>query len=191
MVFHSDVGNLLYPINQQDTWYIYRVDSFIEPGPQPLSDVGNQLWFGVKRDKQIQRAQEQAEDILAANSNVNDLSAFSLTDTTLQVQETETAFKMTDYVTNLGKDYIFNAAAFAAPVGTVIGPIQGKYGSYFLQVVTRDDNETMMKKYEQEAEDFRTTYFGNIDRTAYQRFITMLTAGADIEDNRHKFGRDY
>jgi peptidyl-prolyl cis-trans isomerase D len=191
MVFHSEVGEVLYPISHQDSWYIYRIDSFIEPGAPSLSELGNRLWFQVKRDKQITRAQEQAEEILAANSGVSDLDSFTLSDTTLQVYMTETPFKMTDYVRDLGKDYLFNAAAFDAPIGAVIGPLQGKYGSYFLQVITRDDDSAMREKFEEEAEAFRDTYSANIDRTAYQRFITMLSDDATIEDNRYKFGRDY
>ncbi len=191
LIFHSEVGEVLYPIVHQDTWYIYRIDRFIEPGAQPMSELGNRLWFQVKRDKQITQAKVQAEEILAANSGVDDLESFALTDTTLQVHLTETPFKMTDYVTDLGKDYLFNAAAFDAPTGEIIGPLHGKYGSYFLQVVNRDDHESMLEKFEQDAETFRTTYYENINRTAYQRFITMLTDEATIEDNRYKFGRDY
>lgn len=191
LVFHSNTGEILYPIFNQDCWYIYQVDSFVEPGSPPLSEVGNRVWFQLKRDRQMAKAHEQAQGIHTANADMEDLSVFMLDDSTLVVEETETGFKLNDYVTNLGKDYLFNAAAFSAAIGEIVGPLKGKYGSYFLQVIERTDEATLREQYEQTREVSSSTYAATVDRTAYQRYIALLTNNADIIDNRFKFGRDY
>ena len=128
---------------------------------------------------------------MADNIAIDDLSAFILDDTTLVVHETESGFKMTDYVTDLGKDYLFNAAAFTAPLDAVIGPLQGKYGSYILQSIERDDIEEMRALYEKTEETTRSLFADNIERSTYQRYIALLTNEAEIVDSRYKFGRDY
>ncbi|MCD4727990.1 MAG: peptidylprolyl isomerase [Pirellulales bacterium] len=191
LVFHADIGEVLYPIHDKDVWYIYHIDSFTEAGPALFADVESRVWYQVKRDKQKQKAHAQAEEIMAANSGIDDLSAFVLNDTTLVVHETETGFKMTDYVTDLGKDYLFNAAAFMVPLGTVSEPLQGKYGSYILQRVERDDVEVIRASFEQIEESTRNLFIVTIERSSYQRYIALLTEEADIVDNRYRFGRDY
>ncbi len=190
-VFHSQAGEVLYPIYNQEIWYVYHIDSFVKAGTSPFSEVESRVWYQVKKDKQLALAQAMAEAIMAANKGVEELDKFVLHDTTLAVHETETAFKMADYVPDLGKDYLFNAAAIQAPMREIVGPLQGKYGSYILQPVARDPAEKLRTRFDEALETERSAFTETFKRTTYQRYINLLKEQADIVDNRYKFGRDY
>ncbi len=182
--FANRIGTISDIMEHESAYYMVQVRDKIEEGVTPLTEVSDQIREDLLYVKQLEALESFATD-LAAQIRTAPLRLNAIAEAeSLTVTDTQT-FSRDDYVTGVGRDPAFIAAAFTTPIGGVAGPIRGENEWYILYV---------KEHLEVEETGLDAIIAGERDRllrqqitNAFNEWVRGLRAQANIVDNRYRF----
>ncbi len=155
---------------------IARVDEVISSGTTPLSEVEEgiraQLINEKKAEKMIADLNQQnlssLEDYAEAmNSGVDSVRFVNFT---------------TQNITGIGYEPVINAVASFAPIGRIVGPMQGNLGVFVANATNRAEGTE-----EYDAEEQKAMMLNDNAYRIQMQAIETLKDELGVEDNRYKF----
>ena len=164
-----------------EAYYLARVDSLQEGGPQPLESVRDEITRRLRRTKLIEKLMPVAQNLAnAARSSSLEAAAAAQRQT---VEKSE-PFTRIDLVPGLGQFTEAIGAAFTVPVGQIGPPVRAADGVAVIRVDSR--SEASRVAFEAQKEEQRTALAQQLRQQRVQEYMLSLRESADIEDNRAK-----
>jgi len=184
--FRSDIGDVSEVLEHSSAYYVVQVRDRIEAGVQPLEDVRTQIVTELKTREAMRRLGERAEDLAARLKNRPDRFEAIAEEEGLEVQETG-SFTRNDFVSGVGREPQYIAAAFNTPVSSVAGPLESENAWYILKVT--DHVEPASDQIRSLIDSERQRLLQSRRQNAFNQWIMELRDRADIVDNRSKVFR--
>jgi peptidyl-prolyl cis-trans isomerase D len=164
-----------------DAYYLARVDSLQEGGPQQLDAVREEITRRLRRTKLIEKLLPVAQGLATAarTSTLENAAAAQR-----QTVEKSQPFTRIDLVPGLGQFTEAIGAAFTVPVGQVSPPVRTADGVAVFRVDSR--NEASKTAFEAQKDEQRTALAQQLRQQRVQEYMLSLRESAKIEDNRAK-----
>ncbi len=151
---------------------------------RPVEDVEPQIRAALLQQRNRERSKrmcEQAYERILAGMSLEQAAA----EGSLEVKTTDW-FTMAGFVPGVGREPQFLGAAFGTDVGKVSKPIEGRRGSYLLEVVEREEfNEA---DFAQQKSVLRNQLLQRKRTRVFQDWLADLKKKASIEDFRGYYG---
>ena len=105
----------------------------------------------------------------------------------LEVEETE-EFKLNDYISDIGRELKFTAAAFKLQPGELSNPVEGMRGYYLIRLIEKNEADTSL--YKTRKEDLSNQILQEKQQLLFSDWLTYLREKATIKDYRSDFFRE-
>jgi len=172
-------GDLSYEVRTPETYYLLELIEHQESRLRELSEVEAMVRNGVVRQEALVLANKRAAEIASQISSLDDLEGVD--EALASSLKVSAPFTRRGYVPGVAGDREFYNVAFASELGELSGPILGRNGVYFLEVVERIPiNED---KYEQEKDKLKETLLAQRKQMLSADWQRWLRARADIRIN--------
>ena len=155
---------------------VARVDEVIPAGTTPLSEVAEGIRAQLINEKKAEKIINELNQ-----NNFSTLEDFaeemnSRIDTVRFVNFT------TQNITGLGYEPVINAAASFAPIGKIVGPMEGNLGVFVTNVVNRTEGTDVY-----DADEQKSLILNNNAYRIQMQAIETLKDELGVEDNRYRF----
>lgn len=155
---------------------VARVDEVIPAGTTPLSEVAEGIRAQLINEKKAEKIINELNQ-----NNFSTLEDFaeemnSRIDTVRFVNFT------TQNITGLGYEPVINAAASFAPIGKIVGPMEGNLGVFVTNVVNRTEGTDIY-----DADEQKSLILNNNAYRIQMQAIETLKDELGVEDNRYRF----
>ncbi|HLW10229.1 MAG TPA: peptidylprolyl isomerase [Fermentimonas sp.] len=155
---------------------VARVDEVIPAGTTPLSEVAEGIRAQLINEKKAEKIINELNQ-----NNFSTLEDFaeemnSRIDTVRFVNFT------TQNITGLGYEPVINAAASFAPIGKIVGPMEGNLGVFVTNVVNRTEGTDVY-----DADEQKSLILNNNAYRIQTQAIETLKDELGVEDNRYRF----
>lgn len=184
--FRSDIGDVSEVLEHSSAYYVVQVRDRIEAGVQPLEDVRSQIVTELKTREAMRRLGEQAEELAGRLKERPDRFKAIVEEEGLEAQETG-SFTRNDFVSGIGREPQYIAAAFNTPVSSVVGPLESDDAWYVLKVT--DHVEPASDQIRSLIDSERQRLLQSRRQNAFNQWIMELRDRANIVDNRSKVFR--
>jgi peptidyl-prolyl cis-trans isomerase D len=164
-----------------EAYYLARLDSLTPGGPQALAEVREDIRRRLARQKRIEKLMPMASQLVSA-ARASTLEA-AAAQSKLMVDRTG-MFTRVDAVPGLGQFSEAIGAAFAAPVGQVVGPVRTADGVAVLRVERRVDSDRAAFEAQKQAQ--RNALTQSLRQQRVEEFLAGLREQASISDYRTK-----
>jgi peptidyl-prolyl cis-trans isomerase D len=172
-------GDLSYVIRTPDAFYLLELIEIQENRLRELSEVEELVRNRVVRQEALVLASKRADEIASQITSLGDVEGVD-ENLASSVRLSE-PFTRRGYIPGVVGDREFHNVAFASELGELSGPILGRNGVYFLEVVERIPIDT--EKYEQEKEKLRESLLAQRKRMLSADWQRWLQRRADIRTN--------
>src|SRR5690554_1072741 len=155
---------------------VARVDEVIPAGTTPLSEVAEGIRAQLINEKKAEKIINELNQ-----NNFSTLEDFaeemnSRIDTVRFVNFT------TQNISGLGYEPVINAAASFAPIGKIVGPMEGNLGVFVTNVVNRTEGTDVY-----DADEQKSLILNNNAYRIQMQAIETLKDELGVEDNRYRF----
>lgn len=180
--FNNDKNSISDAISTSRGYVVAEVTSVMPEGVQPFNKVVNIIKPKVIKEKQYQKAEQTASNIVSKIGG--DLSKASSIDPKVTVKETG-EFTFFRSIPGIGTDYNFSAAALKAPIGKITGPVKGQQGYYLMKVLSRTPFDSTA--YEVQKNKIMARIINEKKNSFFPEWLAKLKKDADIVDHRNQF----
>lgn len=182
--FANRIGTVSDLMEHMSAYYVIQVRDKIEAGIASLDDVIEQIRDDLIFEKTLAALKPLGERIALQMQEQPARFAAIAEAESLNVEEA-TSFSRNDYVTGVGRDPTFIAAAFALPLGEVSNLVQGSDFWYIIKVTEHTElaEEGLQTLIESEKERLLNSRI----QAAYSEWVRGLRNSAKIVDNRTNF----
>ncbi len=167
--------------DDEQGYYIVRLDSLHAGGVQPFERVKEELKTIVARQKLLDKSMADAKALASAAAGSSLEAAAQAKG--LKVDK-EGPFARASTVPALGMISEAMGAAFSLPAGTVSEPVKTELAAYLLRVDRRVESDE--KAFEAQKEQQRTQVTRGVREQRVRMFLDNLRKSAKIDDNRKK-----
>ncbi len=181
--FQNDIGEISEVREHSSAYYVVQVRDKIEAGIQPLELVRSQIVTELKTREAMSRLGERAGELAARLKQRPDRFRAIAEEEGLEALATGT-FTRNDFVSGIGRDPQYIAAAFNTPVSSVVGPIESDDAWYVLKVT--DHTEPASEQLRSVIESEKQRLLQSRRQNAFNQWLIELRDRADIRDNRSK-----
>jgi peptidyl-prolyl cis-trans isomerase D len=162
-----------------DAYYLARLDSLVQGGPQSLAEVREEIRGRLSRDKKMQQLLPRAQSLSAAAQSGSLEAAARTAGVTV---DTTPAFTRGMLVSGLGQFNEAVGAAFGLPQGKVSQPIVTQQGVYVIRVDRRVQADKGSWQAQKSAQRDQIT--GMLREQRVRDYIAGLRESAKIVDKR-------
>lgn len=177
----NPVGSVSEIMENASMFYLLQVRDRFPAGTSPLEDVRDQIESTLVHDKTLESLHQQSDALATQLKKRPDRFQALADEMGYDVGDTG-PFTRNDYVSGIGRDPSFIAAAFATPAGGVAGPIKGEDGWYILKVTEHSDVSSDQLKSVIDAE--KQQLLSSRRQSAFNQWLSALRNRAKIVDNR-------
>lgn len=167
--------------DDEQGYYIVRLDSLRPSGVQPLDRVKDEVKTIVARQKLVQTAMTEAAALATAAAGSTLEAAAQAKGMTVTH---EGPFARSSSVLGLGVISEALGAAFSLPVGAVSQPIKTELAAYVIRVDKRVDADTKAFDAQKDAQRLQVTR--GVREQRVRMFLDNLRKSSKIDDNRKK-----
>jgi peptidyl-prolyl cis-trans isomerase D len=169
-----ETGDVTPPVAVGQGLAVFQLQETRRPEPAPLEDVRDRVVEDLKTARARERAEAAAERLLAAKGSLRERA--ERRDLELENHAAVIRGQPLPPLTNAAK-----AAAFAAPVGAVLGPFASEDGLVVLQVNGKSPSTPQQEVMERQV--LRERLLAEERATLYETFMTRLRNSANIQIN--------
>ncbi len=184
--FDGSLGKLSDIIMLNQGYGVFMISEIKDAGVTPLEQVTAQIKSSVLKQKQFDKAESYANQLVKKISANDSLSRLQQFDSHLRYGTTG-SFTSSGYVPNVGRDFNFVAVAANLRLGQISRPFEGTNGVYILQLLNSTGFDSTAYKIQ------RISIMQNMMQQEKQRIMSdwlqQLKDNASIEDNREKIFR--
>jgi len=179
--FNADVGSVSDPLETDDFYAVFTLDSISEEGIAPFEDVRTQVFTGMERDRNIEASSNFANELKAKVETGSTFKDLTVNNKTLEYVPSDKK-KLSSSFISLGKSEQLIGALLNSEKNSLIGPIKTSRGYglvKILEISTFDSTNWNSQK------NIIKTDLNRIKETTnYQNWMSNLKENAEIIDNR-------
>jgi parvulin-like peptidyl-prolyl isomerase len=184
-IFNATIGEVSDPIENDNFFAVFTVDSVLAPGSKPFEDVKD----AIKSQMTRERTTDETE-ILSGEfrKQVDDGAPFdSLIAWNENLEHAEKDKKtLSRGFTSIGRGNFINGALLNAQAGELLGPIKTSRGYTLMKVLEVQEFDSTT--YVVQKDGLRTTLQRQKRNAAYGDWLNAKTEEAEIVDNRKFHG---
>ncbi|MFN2383328.1 MAG: peptidyl-prolyl cis-trans isomerase [Gemmatimonadota bacterium] len=178
-VFANAAGSVSGALEQDNVYYVVRVDARYPEGYVALDRVADEIRVTLQREKKLAAVRELAPRIRDAVRQQGLEGAAARHN--LEVRTTD-FFTRANNIPGIGSGTAVAGAAFGLAQGQVAGPIEGPRGLYFIRLLELQPYDPTA--FEREKGVLRDELKGQKTRETFETWLEALRERAEIEDNR-------
>ena len=179
--FNADVGSVSDPLETDDFYAVFTLDSISQEGIAPFEDVRTQVFTGIERDRNIEASSNYANELKAKVKSGSSFKELTENNKTLEYVPSDKK-KLSSSFISLGKSEQLIGALLNSEKNNLIGPIKTNRGYglvKILEISTFDSTNWTSQK------NIIKTDLNRIKETTnYQNWMSNLKENAEIVDNR-------
>ena len=179
--FNADVGSVSDPLETDDFYAVFTLDSISQEGIAPFEDVRSQVFAGMERDRNIEASSNYANELKAKVETGSSFKDLTENNKTLEYVPSDKK-KLSSSFISLGKSEQLIGALLNSEKNSLIGPIKTNRGYglvKILEISTFDSTNWNSQK------NIIKTDLNRIKETTnYQNWMANLKENAEIVDNR-------
>ena len=179
--FNADVGSVSDPLETDDFYAVFTLDSISQEGIAPFEDVRSQVFAGMERDRNIEASSNYANELKAKVETGSSFKDLTENNKTLEYVPSDKK-KLSSSFISLGKSEQLIGALLNSEKNNLIGPIKTNRGYglvKILEISTFDSTNWNSQK------NIIKTDLNRIKETTnYQNWMANLKENAEIVDNR-------
>lgn len=164
-------------------YVVFEVFEIKEEGLKSLEDVEAQIKRKIRREKQFELAEKDAQDFREKIQMPEDFERLASTDS-LQIKTAE-SFTREGTIPGVGRDVKFAGTAFALDVNEVSHPVKGSRGLYIIKMKNKED--VNQAAFEAQKESLKNQLLDTKRQAAYSSWLASIKESANIKDYRHTF----
>jgi peptidyl-prolyl cis-trans isomerase D len=175
------VGEVSELLDGDDAYFIVRLDSLKEGGPQPLSAVKEDIRRFLATKKAVEALSPTAKQLATAAAGSSLEQAATAAGKTV---EKAGPFSRTGFVPGIGQLSPVTGAAYALAVGAVSEPIVADDGVYVIRVDARQP--ASRDAFTAQLPTQRAEFTERLQQERVRQYLSALRQGADVDDRRRK-----
>jgi peptidyl-prolyl cis-trans isomerase D len=175
------VGEVSDLLDGDDAYFIVRLDSLKEGGPQPLSAVKEDIRRFLATKKAVAALAPTAKQLASAAAGSSLEQAATAAGKTV---EKAGPFSRTGFVPGIGQLSPVTGAAYALAVGAVSEPIVADDGVYVIRVDARQP--ASRDAFTAQLPTQRAQFTERLQQERVRQYLSALRQGADVDDRRRK-----
>ncbi len=181
--FSKEIGALSPALKTIQGYLVAEIIDATEEHIKPFEEVKNNILRILDIERRMENANDYANEVYRRINQGRSLEQAGANDS-LTVELAED-FSASSYITNVGRDLAFTAAAFSLDSLAVSKPVKGTKGYYIIQLLKKDafNQEEFQISYE----SIYNTLLSTKRQEAYSQWLETLRRNADIEDFRNIF----
>ena len=179
--FSTDVGSISDPLETEDFYAVFTLDSISEEGIAPFEDVRSQVITGMERDRNVEASSNYANELKAKVETGSSFKSLTESNKTLEYVPSDKK-KLSAAFISLGKSEQLIGALLNSEKNNLIGPVKTNrgYGLVKILEISSFDSTTWLSK-----KNIIKTDLNRIKETTnYQNWMNNLKEKAEIIDNR-------
>jgi parvulin-like peptidyl-prolyl isomerase len=179
--FSTDVGSISDPLETEDFYAVFTLDSISEEGIAPFEDVRSQVITGMERDRNVEASSNYANELKAKVETGSSFKSLTESNKTLEYVPSDKK-KLSAAFISLGKSEQLIGALLNSEKNNLIGPVKTNRGYGIVKVleISSFDSTTWLSK-----KDIIKIDLNRIKETTnYQNWMSNLKEKAEIVDNR-------
>ena len=179
--FSTDVGSISDPLETDDFYAVFTLDSISEEGIAPFEDVRSQVITGMERDRNVEASSNYANELKAKVETGSSFKSLTESNKTLEYVPSDKK-KLSAAFISLGKSEQLIGALLNSEKNNLIGPVKTNrgYGLVKILEISSFDSTTWASK-----KNIIKTDLNRIKETTnYQNWMSNLKEKAEIVDNR-------
>ena len=179
--FNADVGSVSDPLETDDFYAVFTLDSISQEGIAPFEDVRTQVFTGMERDRNIEASSNYANELKAKVETGSSFKDLTENNKTLEYVPSDKK-KLSSSFISLGKSEQLIGALLNSEKNNLIGPFKTNRGYglvKILEISTFDSTNWTSQK-----NIIRTDLNRIKETTNYQNWMSNLKEKAEIVDNR-------
>jgi len=179
--FNADVGSVSDPLETDDFYAVFTLDSISQEGIAPFEDVRSQVFTGMERDRNIEASSNYANELKAKVETGSSFKDLTENNKTLEYVPSDKK-KLSSSFISLGKSEQLIGALLNSEKNSLIGPIKTNRGYgivKILEISTFDSTNWNNQK-----NIIKTDLNRLKETTNYQNWMSNLKENAEIVDNR-------
>jgi len=179
--FSTDVGSISDPLETEDFYAVFTLDSISEEGIAPFEDVRSQVITGMERDRNVEASSNYANELKAKVETGSSFKSLTESNKTLEYVPSDKK-KLSAAFISLGKSEQLIGALLNSEKNNLIGPVKTNrgYGLVKILEISSFDSTTWLSK-----KNIIKTDLNRIKETTnYQNWMSNLKEKAEIVDNR-------
>ena len=179
--FSTDVGSISDPLETDDFYAVFTLDSISEEGIAPFEDVRSQVITGMERDRNVEASSNYANELKAKVETGSSFKSLTESNKTLEYVPSDKK-KLSAAFISLGKSEQLIGALLNSEKNNLIGPVKTNrgYGLVKILEISSFDSTTWVSK-----KNIIKTDLNRIKETTnYQNWMSNLKEKAEIIDNR-------
>jgi len=179
--FSTDVGSISDPLETDDFYAVFTLDSISEEGIAPFEDVRSQVITGMERDRNVEASSNYANELKAKVETGSSFKSLTESNKTLEYVPSDKK-KLSAAFISLGKSEQLIGALLNSEKNNLIGPVKTNrgYGLVKILEISSFDSTTWVSK-----KNIIKTDLNRIKETTnYQNWMSNLKEKAEIVDNR-------
>ena len=179
--FNADVGSVSDPLETDDFYAVFTLDSISQEGIAPFEDVRSQVFTGMERDRNIKASSNYANELKAKVETGSSFKDLTENNKTLEYVPSDKK-KLSSSFISLGKSEQLIGALLNSEKNSLIGPIKTNRGYgivKILEISTFDSTNWNNQK-----NIIKTDLNRLKETTNYQNWMSNLKENAEIVDNR-------
>ena len=179
--FNADVGSVSDPLETDDFYAVFTLDSISQEGIAPFEDVRSQVFTGMERDRNIEASSNYANELKAKIETGSSFKDLTENNKTLEYVPSDKK-KLSSSFISLGKSEQLIGALLNSEKNSLIGPIKTNRGYgivKILEISTFDSTNWNNQK-----NIIKTDLNRLKETTNYQNWMSNLKENAEIIDNR-------
>ena len=179
--FSTDVGSISDPLETDDFYAVFTLDSISEEGIAPFEDVRSQVITGMERDRNVEASSNYANELKAKVETGSSFKSLTESNKTLEYVPSDKK-KLSAAFISLGKSEQLIGALLNSEKNNLIGPVKTNrgYGLVKILEISSFDSTTWLSK----KNIIKTDLNRNKETTNYQNWMSNLKEKAEIVDNR-------
>ena len=179
--FSTDIGSISDPLETDDFYAVFILDSISEEGIAPFEDVRSQVITGMERDRNVEASSNYANELKAKVETGSSFKSLTESNKTLEYVPSDKK-KLSAAFISLGKSEQLIGALLNSEKNNLIGPVKTNrgYGLVKILEISSFDSTTWLSK-----KNIIKTDLNRIKETTnYQNWMSNLKEKAEIVDNR-------
>ncbi len=187
-IFNSPVGEAgpTYPV--RDGLLVFNIHDLQKERTQKLSEVKSQVFADLYKEARIEAARQKTDEFYQGLTDPEQFKSLA-EEAGYTVNEIDREFRFDAYVSDVGRDLNFTAAALALEVGEVSAPVKAQKGYYLIQLTEKSELDST--EFLEKSEELRSQLLTAKQNQFYQKWIEATKENAKIEDYRYLYYRDY
>ena len=179
--FNEVIETSSNPLENDQYFAVFSLDSLSEAGIQPLDDVRETIVRELKREKQQIAAKQFIADLKSQVNSGNDFNAIKVNNDQLEIVTGESRTLNRPF-TSLGRSNYISGALLNSQPGDLLGPLKTARGYALIRVEEIDALDSI--QIEIQSAVLRNELIAGKQRQLYTDWIQDLKDKAEIIDNR-------